>query len=244
MDFRHKGDCSRGAQLCLLCTQWSSARRDRDPFLGLSISSLALSILSYWSPKPCSYCSSTEHYKLIFTNLPPFASKSHSSPSWKVTSSPPTSGCPSPSAATWEPAATQDARAVVSSTTKITSGLSTYFRTVPSCRATQPNYSRLLLYWLRDTACVCPAYCTFPCKGLPHSLLCSEVSSGLLPHTCWQKGPHNTHSWNPRLSWELSSRTQWLWTKGGAPRAELRCWSWGAGTWFSAEALLLCRILF
>lgn len=89
-----------------------------------------------------------------------------------------------PSAATWDLAATQDARAAVSSATKITSRLSTYFRTVPSCRATRPNYSRLLLYLLMDAACVCPAYCTFPCKGLPRSLLCSELSSGPLPHTC------------------------------------------------------------
>lgn len=37
-------------------------------------------------PKPCSYCFSTEHCKLIFINLPPFASKSPSSPNWKVTS--------------------------------------------------------------------------------------------------------------------------------------------------------------
>lgn len=89
-----------------------------------------------------------------------------------------------PSAATWEPAATQDARAAVSSATKITSRLSTYFRTFPSCRATRPNYSRLLLYLLVDAAGVCPAYCTFPCKGLPHSPLRSELSSGSLPHTC------------------------------------------------------------
>lgn len=82
------------------------------------------------------------------------------------------------------PGSQRDARAAVSSATKITSRLSTYFRTVPSCRATQPNYSRLLLYLLTAAACVCLAYCTFPCKGLPHSLLCSKLSSGHLPHTC------------------------------------------------------------
>lgn len=91
----------------------------------------------------------------------------------------------------------KDAMAAFSRATKITSRLSAYFRTVLSYRATQPNYSRLLLYLLMDVASVCLAYCTFPCKGLPHSLLCSELSSGRLPHTCRWEGPHNTHSWKP-----------------------------------------------
>ena len=159
----------------------------RNPSTGLSPRSLVLSITGYWLPMPCSYCSTPEHCKLIFTDLSPFPSQPPCF--WPLKGGFLASHIgmqrgTRPSTATWEPAATQDARAAVSSATKITSRLSTYFRTIPSCRATQPNYSRLLLYLLMDAACVCPAYCTFPCKGLPHSLLCSELSSGRLPHTC------------------------------------------------------------
>lgn len=138
-------------------------------------------------------------------------------------SSPPTLRCPT--AATWEPAAIQDAMAAFSRATKITSRLSAYFRTVLSYRATQPNYSRLLLYLLMDVASVCLAYCTFPCKGLPHSLLCTELSSGRLPHTCQWEGPHNTHFENLllRLSLELHSRVWWLWMKERAHKTGLRC---------------------
>lgn len=165
-----------------------------------------------------------------------------------------------PSSATWEPPAMQGARAAVSSATKITSRLSTYFRTVPSCRTTRPNYSRLLLYLLMDAACVCPAYCTFPCKGLPHSLLCSELSSGLLPHTCWREGPRNTHSWKPSpgsslagyngfrlkellpgqnwggLSWSCSAESQL--SSHAAPHAADTCFSFSLGICFKKHSYI------
>lgn len=50
-----------------------------DPSTGPSRSSLVLSIIGYWFPMPHSYCSIPEHYKLIFTNLSPFSSKTPSS---------------------------------------------------------------------------------------------------------------------------------------------------------------------
>lgn len=101
---------------------------------------------------------------------------------------------------------------------------------------------------LADGGCMCPAYCTFPCKGLPHSLLCSEVASGLLPHTCWQKGPHNTHSWNPTPKAFLGAPQQDTMALNKRRCSQGRSWAaalWccGAGTWFSghAEAMLLYR---
>ena len=47
----------------------------RNPSTGPSPRSLVLSIIGYWLLMPCSYCSTPEHCKLIFTNLSPFPSQ-------------------------------------------------------------------------------------------------------------------------------------------------------------------------
>lgn len=192
----------RGLLRQRLVQQWRSDRHAQDAAVpgrrDPSEDPTARSLLLSTTGLP--YCSMTEHCKLFLRNLPPFPSRTPLLCLLKggfLISHVGEERGSRPNAATWEPAATQDARAAVSSATKITSRLSAYFRTLPSRRATRPNYSRLLLYLLwtlpacaQHTVHSLVRACPVPrCTPSSHLAVCPTPADGKVPATPTLENP-------------------------------------------------------